>query len=57
VYLLHECGYHTGIDLEALAAVARSVQDWMGKALPGQYMRSGPRLKLTDLSSMRRAVG
>jgi len=33
------------------------VQDWMGKALPGQYMRSGPRLKLTDLSSMRRAVG
>jgi hypothetical protein len=25
--------------------------------LPGQYMKSGPRLKLSDLSSMRRAVG
>jgi hydroxymethylglutaryl-CoA lyase len=57
VYLLHECGYHTGIDLEALAAVARSVQDWMGKPLPGQYMRSGPRLKRSDLASVRRAVG
>jgi len=29
----------------------------MGKPLPGQYMKSGPRLKLSDLSSMRRAVG
>jgi hydroxymethylglutaryl-CoA lyase len=57
VYLLHECGFHTGIDLEALAAVARSVQDWMGKPLPGQYMKSGARLKQSDLSSVRRAVG
>jgi hydroxymethylglutaryl-CoA lyase len=57
VYLLHECGFHTGIDLEAVAAVARSVQDWMGKPLPGQYMKSGPRLKQSDLSSVRRAVG
>jgi len=57
VYLLHECGFHTGIDLEAVAAVARSVQDWMGKPLPGQYMKSGPRLKQSDLSSVRRAIG
>jgi hypothetical protein len=43
--------------LEAVAAVARSVQDCMGKPLPGQYMKSGPRLKQSDLSSVRRAIG
>ncbi len=57
VYLLHECGWETGIDLEALAAVARQVQELMGRDLPGQYMKSGPRLKLSTLDSVRRAVG
>lgn len=57
VYLLHECGYETGIDLEALAAVAREVQAVMGRDLPGQFMKSGPRLKLTSLEGVRRAVG
>ena len=57
VYLLHECGYQTGIDLDALADVARQVQNVMGRALPGQYMRAGPRLKLTPVESARRAVG
>ena len=57
VYLLHECGYETGIDLEALAAIARRVQDVMQRELPGQYMKSGPRLKLSSLESIRRAVG
>ncbi|MBL8381527.1 MAG: hydroxymethylglutaryl-CoA lyase [Burkholderiales bacterium] len=57
VYLLHECGYETGIDLDKLAAVARRVQEVMGRDLPGQYMRSGPRLKLTSIDSVRRAVG
>ena len=57
VYLLHECGYETGIDLDALAAVAREVQSVMGRELPGQYMKSGPRLKLSSLESVRRAVG
>ncbi len=57
VYLLHECGYETGIDLDALAAVARQVQDVMGRDLPGQYMKSGPRLKRTPLEGVRRAVG
>ena len=57
VFLLHECGYETGIDLEALAAVARQVQDVMQRPLPGQYMRSGPRLKLSTLESIQRAVG
>jgi len=57
VYLLHECGWETGIDLEALAAVAREVQAFMQRDLPGQYMKSGPRLKLSSLDSIRRAVG
>ena len=57
VYLLEECGYETGIDLDALAAVARRVQGVMERDLPGQYMRAGPRLKLSLLASARRAVG
>ena len=57
VYLLHECGFETGIDLDALADVARRVQELMKRPLPGQYMRAGPRLKLSPLSSARRAVG
>lgn len=57
VYLLHECGWDTGIDLEALATVARDVQELMERDLPGQYMRAGPRLKLTSIEGVRRAVG
>lgn len=57
VYLLHECGYSTGIDLDALAEVARQVQTVIGRDLPGQFMRAGPRLRLTPVESARRAVG
>ena len=57
VYLLHECGYKTGIDLDKLAEVAREVQAVIGRELPGQYMKAGPRLKLSSLDSIRRAVG
>jgi hydroxymethylglutaryl-CoA lyase len=57
VYLLHECGWETGIDLDALATVARDVQTLMRRDLPGQFMRSGPRLKLSAIESSRRAVG
>ena len=57
VYLLHECGYETGIDLQALAAVARQVQTVMARELPGQFMKAGPRLARSSLESARRAVG
>ncbi|HEY0887521.1 MAG TPA: hydroxymethylglutaryl-CoA lyase [Ramlibacter sp.] len=57
VYLLHECGWETGIDLDALAAVARDVQQLMRRDLPGQYIKAGPRLKLTPIEGVRRAVG
>ena len=57
VYLLHECGWDTGIDLDALAVVARDVQQLMDRELPGQYIKSGARLKLTSIEGVRRAVG
>jgi hydroxymethylglutaryl-CoA lyase len=57
VYLLHECGWETGIDLDALAGVAREVQTFMERELPGQYMKAGARLKRTSLEGVRRAVG
>jgi hydroxymethylglutaryl-CoA lyase len=57
VYLLHECGYETGIDLEKLCAVARELESIVGRSLPGQVMKSGPRLKRTSLEAVRRAVG
>lgn len=57
VYLLHECGWRTGIDLEALCEVARGVQATLGRALPGQVMKAGPRLRLASLDGVRRAVG
>jgi hydroxymethylglutaryl-CoA lyase len=57
VYLLHECGYQTGIDLERLCAVAGEVERIVGRTLPGQVMKAGPRLRLAPLDSVRRAVG
>jgi hydroxymethylglutaryl-CoA lyase len=57
VYLLEECGYETGIDLDKLIGVAKQVEQMMGRQLPGQMMKAGPRLKLMSLDSVRRAVG
>ena len=57
VYLLHECGYETGIDLEKLSAAARRVEEVMHRPLPGQVMKAGARLKLSSIESVRRAVG
>ena len=57
VYLLHECGYETGIDLDKLILVAKEVEKIVGRQLPGQMMKAGPRLKLMSTDSVRRAVG
>lgn len=46
VYLLHELGMETGIDLDALIRVARSVEEILGRPLPGQVMKAGKRLDL-----------
>ena len=57
VYLLHEMGYQTGIDLEALCGVARGVEQVVGRQLPGQVMRAGPRLALRAMDEVHTAVG
>ena len=57
VYLLHECGFETGIDLEKLARVARRVEGVVEHSLPGQVMKAGPRLKLHSIASVKPAVG
>ena len=57
VYLLHEMGIETGIDLEMLCAIARDVEQVVGHGLPGQVMKAGPRLRLHGLSDVRTAVG
>jgi hydroxymethylglutaryl-CoA lyase len=46
VHMLHEMGYSTGVDLERLIDVARLAQDILGRELPGQVMKAGPRWQL-----------
>lgn len=57
VYLLEESGFDTGIDLDALIAVAQRVEQVIGRTLPGQVMKSGPRLRQYSLDGATRAVG
>ena len=57
VYLLHESGYETGIDLDQLCEVARQVETLLGRGLPGQVMKAGQRLRRFTLDGARRAVG
>ena len=57
VYLLEESGFHTGIDLDALIAVAQRVEEVIGRTLPGQVMKAGPRLRKYSLEGAHRAVG
>ena len=57
VYLLEESGFDTGIDLGALIEVARHVETVIGRTLPGQVMKAGPRLTRHSREHARRAVG
>ncbi len=57
VFLLHEMGIETGIDLEKLCSVARKVEEVVGRTLPGQVMKAGPRLKLSEMNQVQTAVG
>lgn len=57
VFLLHEMGIETGIDLEKLCGVARRVEDVVGRTLPGQVMKAGPRLNLSNMDQVQTAVG
>ncbi len=57
VYLLDECGITSGIDLEKLNAVAHAVEKAVGRELPGQVMKAGPRLRLHDAEAVATAAG
>jgi len=57
VYLLEESGFDTGVNLDALIAVAQRVEQVIGRTLPGQVMKAGPRLRTYSQDGARRAVG
>lgn len=49
VHMLEDMGIDTGVNLEALIACAQLAQDIVGRELPGQVMRSGPRTRTVQL--------
>ena len=49
VYLMGELGFETGINLVELIKVAKRVEEVVGRELPGQVMKAGPRLDLHPL--------
>ena len=57
MYLLHEMGIETGIDLERLCEVARYVEEVVEHRLPGQVMKAGNRARLHALDEARTATG
>ena len=50
VNMLHDMGIDTGIDLEKLLGCARLAQDFVGRELPSQVLKAGPRTRLTPFS-------
>jgi hydroxymethylglutaryl-CoA lyase len=46
VHMLEDMGVDTGIDLDALLAAARLAEELVGRTLPGQILRAGPRTRL-----------
>jgi len=53
VHMAHEMGIETGIDLDALIAVARQAQDILGRSLPGMVMKSGKASELHAMDAAR----
>jgi hydroxymethylglutaryl-CoA lyase len=46
VHMLHDMGMDTGIDLDALIAVAAEAEKLLGRTLPSGVLRAGPRTRL-----------
>jgi hydroxymethylglutaryl-CoA lyase len=57
VYLLQESGYRTGVDLDKVIEVAQFTQDVIGRELPGQVMKAGPRLARHSPEAVATAAG
>ena len=57
IYLLHEMGIKTGIDLDKTIAIAKKVESLVGHKLPGQVKRAGHRLLSYSMDEVPTAVG
>jgi hydroxymethylglutaryl-CoA lyase len=57
IYLLHEMGIKTGIDLDKIISIAKKVENLVGHKLPGQVMRAGHRLFSYSMDEVPTAVG
>jgi hydroxymethylglutaryl-CoA lyase len=49
VHMVEDMGVDTGVDLDALLGAAREAERLVGRTLPSQVLRAGPRTKLTPL--------
>jgi hydroxymethylglutaryl-CoA lyase len=47
VHMVEDMGVDTGVDLEALLDAARAAERLVGRTLPSQVLRAGPRSRLT----------
>ena len=45
VHMVEDMGVTTGIDLEAMIAAAAAAEDIVGRTLPSQVLRAGPRTR------------
>lgn len=57
VYLFHESGVQTGVDLDRVISSALLAEEIIGRELPGQLMKAGPRLKTAPTDSVETAHG
>lgn len=46
VHMVHDMGIDTGVDLDALLVVAAEAERLVGRTLPSQVLRAGPRTRL-----------
>jgi hydroxymethylglutaryl-CoA lyase len=51
VHMVEDMGIDTGIDLEAMIEVAREAERVVGRDLPSQVLRAGPRSRRTPLAT------
>jgi hydroxymethylglutaryl-CoA lyase len=54
--MVHDLGYETGVDVEALCEAARELSAALGKELPGKLHRAGPAPWLTPAVASGRAA-
>jgi hydroxymethylglutaryl-CoA lyase len=53
VHMVEDMGIETGIDLDALLAAAAEAEALVGRTLPSQVLRAGPRSRLAALDAQR----